>query len=81
MNDLLKQYIKMIVEAKLARVPNQLIGSEDVADEQEEEQSTDDAVEDVQEFSAAGGVVGYALPLGADPDSYGRKKNSSDRKK
>ena len=47
---------------------------------QSKEQNED---EEIQEFSTVGGgaIAGYSLPLGANPDNYGRKKNSTKRKK
>jgi hypothetical protein len=68
---LLVRYIRAAVaEAKLARVPNQLMAPE------EEGGKEDEAVEDVNEFSGVGAIAGYTGPLGTDPDKLGRKKNS-----
>lgn len=70
MSKLLKEFIETFLETGLARVPQQLVSTEDEqADNGEEE-------EGVNEFSGAGGAAGYTLPLGMDPDSAGRKKNS-----
>jgi hypothetical protein len=84
MSKLLKAYIREAVrtvmavrEAHLARVPNQLV----TADSEDGERDEDEVVD---EFAAAGGagntmgsgnIAGYTGPLGADPDSLGRKKN------
>lgn len=67
---LLKRYIKLALETRMARVPNQLLDAGEDQDTAENDQ------ENVQEFSAAGGIVGYGAPLGVDPDKLGRKKNS-----
>ena len=77
MSNLLKRYIRLMVEeAHLARVPNQLVSS-DTSDAGQEDEGT---TEDVNEFSGVGGIMGYTGPLGIDPDSLGRKKNSSKKK-
>jgi len=69
---LLKRYIQeAVAEAKLARVPNQLM-----APEKEESGNEDETVENVNEFSGVGAIAGYSGPLGMDPDRLGRKKNS-----
>lgn len=70
----------MIVEqTPLARVPNQLIDPDDV---QGKEDVTDEAdAGDVNEFSGVGGIAGYSLPLGMDPDAAGRRKNAPRSKK
>lgn len=69
---LLKRYIQeAVAEAKLARVPNQLMEPE-----KEESGNEDEAVENVNEFSGVGAIAGYGGPLGMDPDRLGRKKNS-----
>ncbi len=69
---LLKRYIQeAIAEAKLARVPNQLLEPE-----KEESGDEDETVENVSEFSGVGAIAGYSGPLGMDPDRLGRKKNS-----
>ena len=67
---LLVRYLRMAVaEAKLARVPNQLV-------EPDSERDKDEAAEDVNEFSGVGSIAGYGGPLGMDPDKLGRKKNA-----
>lgn len=67
---LLVRYLRMAVaEAKLARVPNQLV-------EPDSERDKDEAAEDVNEFSGVGSIAGYSGPLGMDPDKLGRKKNA-----
>lgn len=66
---LLVRYLRMAVkEAKLARVPNQLV-------EPDSERDADEG-ESVQEFSGVGAIAGYSGPLGMDPDKLGRKKNA-----
>lgn len=67
---LLVRYLRMAVkEAKLARVPNQLV-------EPDSERDADEGAEDVNEFSGVGSIAGYSGPLGMDPDKLGRKKNA-----
>ena len=67
---LLVRYLRMAVkEAKLARVPNQLV-------EPDSERDADEGEESVQEFSGVGAIAGYSGPLGMDPDKLGRKKNA-----
>lgn len=41
------------------------------------------AEDDINEFSAcgSGAIVGYSLPLGANPDDYGRKLNKPKKRK
>lgn len=75
-------YIKMaIAEAKLARVPNQLLSPTDVEDGNGKEE--DETDENVNEFSScgSGGIVGYSGPLGIDPDELGRKKNTRKKRR
>lgn len=70
---LLVKYIQAaVVEAKLARVPNQLMAPDEDSGKGDE----DEAVENVNEFSGVGAIAGYSGPLGMDPDKLGRKKNS-----
>lgn len=72
-NKLLVRYIReAIVEAGLARVPNQLIAP----DEKEESGNENETIENVNEFSGVGAIAGYSGPLGINPDKLGRKKNS-----
>ena len=68
--DLLREYVKLVLENPNARVPTQLLDPDDV-----ESQGEDD--EELDEFSAAGGgaVAGYTGALGVNPDKLGRKKN------
>jgi hypothetical protein len=69
MSKLLEEFIRLAVrEVHLARVPNQLV----TADTEKEERDEDGAMD---EFSGVGSIAGYTGPLGADPDSLGRKKN------
>ena len=84
-NRLLAQYIRTILEAHLARVPNQLVSTSDHEGERNED------TEDVNEFAAcgagggntlgSGNIVGYSAPLGMNPDKLGRKKNAGKRKR
>lgn len=60
-----------------ARVPTQLVSPDNEDNEEEGKEECGAEEDEVQEFSAAGAVAGYALPLGMDPDKSGRKKNSS----
>lgn len=70
---LLVKYIRAAVaEAKLARVPNQLLAPDEDSGKGDE----DKTVENVNEFSGVGAIAGYSGPLGMDPDKFGRKKNS-----
>jgi len=73
---LLMRYIREVVEGHLARVPNQLVS------DGSQEGSTEEATEEMDEFSAVGGggIAGYTAPLGMDPDRLGRKKNKPHRK-
>ena len=73
------EYIRLALrEARLARVPQQLmplpaeIGTEEDGTEEQE---------NVQEFSGVGAIAGYTAPLGMSPDELGRKKNKPRRKK
>jgi hypothetical protein len=75
MSNLLKRYVKLMLETDSARVPQQLVSSE--TDGQSGNSDSGEEAEDVNEFSGAGGAAGYTLPLGMDPDAAGRKKNSS----
>jgi hypothetical protein len=67
---LLVRYIREVVEAHLARVPNQL-----VSDGRQE--GDGEADEGMDEFAGVGGISGYTAPAGSDPDRLGRKKNKS----
>jgi hypothetical protein len=67
---LLVKYIRQVVEAHLARVPNQL-----VSDDKQEGSDSGDEDEGMDEFAGVGGIAGYTAPLGMDPDRLGRKKN------
>lgn len=68
MSQLLRTYLKMVLEGEIARVPNQLMSINSDSEKEEE---------NVNEFSSIGGgsIVGYSLPLGMNPDLAGRKKN------
>lgn len=69
---LIAQYVKLLLdEAKLARVPQQLISP----DKDNEETNEVEEAESVNEFSGVGAVAGYSAPLGMNPDKLGRKKN------
>lgn len=73
---LLMRYIQMaLAEAHPARVPQQLLSPTD------SEEGSQDEVENVQEFSGVGAIMGYSAPLGMDPDKLGRKKNALRRKR
>jgi hypothetical protein len=76
MNNLLKRYIKLVLEGdKLARVPQQLVSSDGEnsgkVDDKEEEKMSHDGV---QEFSGAGAVAGYVLPLGMKTTTVKNKR-------
>jgi hypothetical protein len=74
---LLARYIRLVIEARNARVPNQLLDASDTESGEKEK----DEVEDVNEFSGVGAVAGYTAPLGMSPDDLGRKKGRTRRKK
>ena len=58
----MKAYIKaMLDEAKLARVPQQLVNDEEL----EKEKNTEKEEKKVDEFSSAGAIYGYTAPLGS----------------
>lgn len=64
-SNMLKRFVKLVIEAEVA-----------VRKEAEYEDE-----EEVNEFSGVGSIAGYSLPLGADPDQYGRQKNKTRKKK
>lgn len=71
---LITQYVKLLLdEAKLARVPQQLISP----NKDNEETNEVEEAESVNEFSGVGAVAGYSAPLGMNPDKLGRKKNKT----
>lgn len=77
-NKLLVEYIRLaLAESGLARVPNQLLSPNA---ESEQEEDKEDGIEDVQEFSGVGAIVGYSAPLGMSSDKLGRKKNTLHKK-
>lgn len=63
---LLKTYIREIVKEALA--PKKSVKNTKI------EELTED---ELTEFSGAGAVGGYSLPLGMNPDDAGRKKNKT----
>ena len=74
---LLVRYIReAVAEAKLARVPNQLLAPKAEKGEEDDGEDDGEADESVNEFSGVGSIAGYTAPLGMDPDKLGRKKNS-----
>ena len=68
---LLVRYIREVVEAHLARVPNQLVSDD------RQEGSGEEVDDELEEFAGVGGIAGYTAPLGMDPDRLGRKKNKT----
>jgi hypothetical protein len=65
---LLVRYIReALIEVKLARVPNQLVSPEET-----EESGNDDVetVENVNEFSGAGSIVGCSVPDDSGVDEF-----------
>lgn len=68
---LLVRYIREVVEAHLARVPNQLVSDD------RQEGSGEEVEDELDEFAGVGSIAGYTAPLGMDPDRLGRKKNKS----
>ena len=84
MRNLLAEFIRLsLAEVHQARVPTQLIEPDDNQDSGKKQSKEQNEDEEIQEFSTVGGgaIAGYSLPLGANPDNYGRKKNSTKRKK
>lgn len=78
MSKLLVEFIRLAVkEAHLARVPQQLLSPSGSEEGLEDE----DSKEGVNEFSGVGAIAGYTGPLGASPDTLGRKRNAPKRKK
>lgn len=78
MSQLLMRYIRLALEeARLARVPQQLISPDSDESDSKTEIGKD---ENVNEFSGVGAIVGYSAPLGVDPDQLGRQKNRGRRK-
>jgi hypothetical protein len=67
---LLVRYIQELVEAHLARVPNQLIAADSVEGERDEDETVD-------EFAGVAGISGFTGPAGATPD----KRKNKPRKK
>jgi len=73
---LLRHYIRLVVsETHMARVPDQLVSDDGTG--QKRDQGDEESGEEMDEFCGVGAVVGYTGPLGADPDTLGRKKNRS----
>ena len=70
---LLVRYIQEMVEAHLARVPNQLLSPAEEGNGQRDE-------DEVHEGIGVGAATGFTAPLGMDPDGLGRKKNKPKRK-
>lgn len=57
--DVLRNFIKLaIYEAKIARVPQQLVHDEETETDENEE------INKVDEFSSAGAIAGYTAPIG-----------------
>jgi len=79
---LFRRYVRMIIaETPLARVPNQLLPPKR---DGEVRQKKDDGEDEIEEFSAAGGMgtgFGYTGPLGMDPNDLGRQKNAGGKRK
>ena len=67
-----------MLEARQARVPNQLISPDDVNDEEGEGL---EPVEQVQEYNTTANIMGYSAPLGMNPNMLGRLKNRGKKKK
>lgn len=79
MGNLLMEYIRLALhEARLARVPKQLLP---LPTENGTEEDGTEEQENVQEFSGVGAIAGYTGPLGMSPDKLGRKKNKPRHKK
>jgi hypothetical protein len=71
---LLMRYVRMVLESdRSAHVPNQLVDDDDTESEGDDKEEA----HGVTEFSGVGAIAGYTGPLGIDPGSMGRKKNSS----
>ena len=68
------EYIRLALrEARLARVPQQLMPLPAEIGTEEEDQGIEDK-ENVQEFSGVGAISGMSLPLGMSPKSKRSKK-------
>ena len=68
------RYIRLAVdEARDARVPQQLVTAD--SDKDSGKDDSQEADQNVSEFSGVGSIAGYSAPLGMDPDLLGRKKN------
>jgi len=81
MSDLLRQYIKSIILEMQgnAHVPNQMVGSSKPGEDKES-----DKEEEIDEFSGAGAIAGFAAPLGytgKDAEGPGAKGERSKREK
>jgi hypothetical protein len=59
---LIREYLRLfILEAKIARVPQQLVHDEESDSESNEDKKNDK--ENVDEFSSAGAIYGYTAPI------------------
>jgi hypothetical protein len=75
MSTLLRKYVMELLEADLARVPQQLISPSDDADKEESGKADMEAEKQagVVEFSGVGAVAGFTLPLGMSPQKPHKK--------
>lgn len=85
MNVLLRRYIRSILlEIQgSARVPNQMPGTKKPGEE-DKQKDKEDEVEELDEFSGAGAIAGFAAPLGytgMDAEGPGAKGERRKRKK
>lgn len=72
---LLKQYIRTVLESTgNAHVADQLVNTKDSERSNKEEEENE--IDDVNEFSTTGSIVGYMAPLGLDAQDMGVKKKT-----
>lgn len=84
MNVLLRRYIRSILLEiqDNARVPNQMPGTKKPGEE-DKQKDKEDEVEELDEFSGAGAIAGFAAPLGytgMDAEGPGAKGERRKRK-
>lgn len=85
MNVLLRRYIRSILLEiqDNARVPNQMPGTKKPGEE-DKQKDKEDEVEELDEFSGAGAIAGFAAPLGytsMDAEGPGARGERRKRKK
>jgi hypothetical protein len=84
MQSLLEEFIRLVIEGQSARVPNQLISPEEASTEDSGSEDEWDVGQEnsVEEFSGAGAIAGFTLPLGMSPGdvNVGSRRNKKKRK-